>query len=98
MSKPENVRCETCVFWVETCRAPCLQSKGEEYVNGNCRLMPQDFERFPWNFCRQWRDTWPSTRVFYQILPDGTVVPMSENDEITTLEWAIREVSRKFDD
>jgi len=61
MSRPENVRCETCVFW-----APC---DGNATPHGNnpkflglCHLDPVTELKLPGDFCSNCRDTWPPNR------------------------------------
>lgn len=52
MPRPENVRCETCVFWEPT---PNFSNKGD----GNCHKTHTPERTNTDLFCGEWRDEWP---------------------------------------
>ncbi len=52
MTRPDNVRCDTCVFWRALCRDP-------EDNCGDCMLEPHVIRVGDDQYCRHWSDTWP---------------------------------------
>ena len=80
MPRPENVRCETCVFW-----EPCALHAS----NGFCHLKPIEIHKMRSKFCGQHRTTWPTfwrpKRDFARVELDADnahirVVPAEESD------------------
>lgn len=56
-SRPENVRCETCVFGDQPERRSCKESVF-------CHRYPDCEHKAAGDFCGEWRETWPPTREF----------------------------------
>ena len=57
MPRPENVKCETCVFWII-----CDGRPSQCIDEGSCHLKPCTERKLAIGFCRHWSDTWPGEK------------------------------------
>ena len=57
MPKPDNIRCETCVFWVPS------YPEDQDDNDGECHLATEIQRKAGIDFCGEWRDTWPTSHT-----------------------------------